>query len=61
MITECSKSEVEAMKDNLIARGKYNLNTIKAKCKKKPLATIDYAFGAGLLAGIVSCLLTRKK
>ena len=39
MITECSKSEAKAMKDNLIARGKHTLDTVEAKCKEKPLVS----------------------
>lgn len=49
------------MKDNLIALGKHTLDTVEAKCKKKPLAIVGYAFGAVLLAGIVNRLLIRKK
>lgn len=61
MLTECSKSTAEEIKDNIITKGKNTLDTVQEKCKKKPLVTIGYAFGIGLLAGIVSNLLGRKK
>lgn len=59
-LTEFGKDEVGEMRDNLISRGKRTLNSVESNCKRKPLASMGYAFGAGLLAGLVSRLMSRK-
>ncbi|AAO90260.1 membrane protein [Coxiella burnetii] len=60
-LTSFSKTEASMMKNNFVNRGKDVIHSVESKCKKKPLATLGYAFGAGIITGIISRKIARRK
>ncbi|MBW5802899.1 hypothetical protein FIV31_05895 [Coxiella endosymbiont of Ornithodoros amblus] len=56
-----SKTEASMIKNNFVNRGHDVIHLVKRKCKKKPLATLGYVFGAGITTGIISRIMVARK
>ncbi|WP_267256559.1 hypothetical protein [Coxiella endosymbiont of Ornithodoros maritimus] len=49
-----SKTEASMMKNNFFNREQDVIHSVENKCKKKPLATLGYVFGAGIISRMVA-------